>query len=137
MNKGYKHWNIFSGLNNWIIVNFRTNKKGTMTMVICICNYFKGVESIIGDNILSSICRIMIIDDEDTDEYHIIQLRNEPYTIQEDEDMIHYNPPLKTYIGDMICVIPFFLNLVHTVNYRFTKTNKGNKCVSDIVLLIK
>ena len=39
------------------------------------------------------------IDDKEIKRYYIVQWRSEPYTLQEEKNMKHYEPPIKAYVG--------------------------------------
>lgn len=63
----------------------------------------KGVEARINGKVISYIYRAMRIDDEDVDGYYILQFINALYTLQEDRYMKGYEPPIKAYVGEIVC----------------------------------
>lgn len=63
----------------------------------------KGVEARMSDNIISNIYGVMRIHDEQTDGYCIVQWISKPYTQQEDKFMEGYEPPIKSYAGEIVC----------------------------------
>ena len=63
----------------------------------------KGVEARMSDNIISNMYGVMRIDDEQTVGYYIVQWISEPYTQQENKFMGGYEPPIKSYAGEIVC----------------------------------
>ena len=74
MNKNCFCWSIFSGLNDWNIIIFNkislnNNKNNNMIFEIIL----RKIEVIMSDGILSTIYGTMRVDDENTDEYFVVQ----------------------------------------------------------------
>ena len=59
------------------------------------------------------------------DEYYVVQLISEPYTLQEDNRMKDYSPLITSYVGEIVCDA-VFLNSVPNVRYWLTPINKGD-----------
>ena len=59
------------------------------------------------------------------DEYYVVQLISEPYTLQEDNKMKDYTPLITSYVGEIVCDA-VFLNSVPNVRYWLTPINKGD-----------
>lgn len=49
----------------------------------------------------------MMIDDEDIDEFYVVQWINEPYILQVDKYMRGNEPPIKAYTCDITCGVGF------------------------------
>ena len=59
------------------------------------------------------------------DEYYVVQLISEPYTLQEDNKMKDYTPLITSYVGEIVCDA-VFLNSVPNVRYWLAPINKGD-----------
>ena len=68
------------------------------------------------EKILSTMYGAMRIDDKSTDTYFVVQWTREPYTLQEDNEMKYYTPPVIAYACEIVCDA-VFLNLILNIKH--------------------
>ena len=109
MNKKCLNWNIFEDFNVWNIIILVTQDKNKNSEnddeVFKII--LRGVETRISKKTLTNMFGAMRIDDESNEGYYVLQLINEPYTLQEDKEMEGYIPPKTDYSGELVYDVVF------------------------------
>ena len=55
------------------------------------------------DGMLSTMYGTMRVDDENTDEYYVVQWRNGPFILHENKFMKGYESPIKAHVVDIVC----------------------------------
>ena len=85
VNNSSFHWNVLNGLNDWNVLSLTTtHTSNAENNNLVFKTIVKGVGASISKNILSYRYSTMRIYDSESDEYYIVQWRNEPHTLQED-----------------------------------------------------
>ena len=87
INKKFLNWNIFEGLNdqNIITLVIQTKNKNCEKDDETFKIILRGLQTRMGEKILTTMYGTIRTDDERTDGYYVLQWTSEAYTLQEDK----------------------------------------------------
>ena len=108
-NEKCKWWKIFEGLNDWKIVTCML-KTGADDEEIEDAQeeVLQGLATMMSESIKIDGVGAFMTGDPDADGYYIIQWTSIPYTLQEDQMLDEYDPPLVIPHSELVCEAKFW-----------------------------
>ena len=141
VNKNCKYWSIFEGTNDWKIITCKEVKNSPrdeckdLEQAVLIKYADRMSETLAEGNIGA-----FLTEANDTDGYYIVTWTSTPYTLQEDEKCMAYDPPMLIKKGTLVCDAVYH-NKVPNAKYWYTPSTiktivrLGQVIMNDITVL--
>ena len=128
------YWNIFEGLNDWLLItmNDKVSSDGTIDQSIVEDTLQCNTASVADEVSINAYCALATNDNNVKVGYYILQWKSLPYVLPEDISITTFKPPMMLKKGDMVCDAVFLNDVKHC---KLVYTHGDEEALKTVVRL--